>query len=142
MFNFTFSNLKGAKGDTGETGATGPQGPAGPQGETGATGAQGPKGDTGATGPQGPQGEQGNTGSSVDYPFELVNNLTTDDATKALSAAQGVVLGRKIDKLSERVGALTAAQCSEDGILFVDDNLNIGAKITTDGFFAINLINY
>jgi hypothetical protein len=100
------------------------------------------KGDTGATGPQGPQGPQGNTGSSVDYPFELANNLTTDDPRVALSAAQGVVLGQKIDKLSERVGALTAAQCSEDGILFVDDNLNIGAKITTDGFFAINLINY
>lgn len=43
-------------------------------------------------GAQGPQGTQGNTGSSVDYPFELVNNLTTDDATKALSAAQGKVL--------------------------------------------------
>lgn len=94
----SFHNLKGAQGPQGETGATGPQGPAGPQGETG---AQGPKGDTGATGPQGPQGpqgEQGNPGSSVDYPFELANNLTTDDPTKALSAAQGVVLEGEIDE--------------------------------------------
>lgn len=62
-------------------------------------GAQGPKGDTGATGPQGPQGpqgEQGNTGSSVDYPFELANNLTTDDPRMALSAAQGKVLNDKL----------------------------------------------
>jgi len=32
------------------------------------------------------KGEQGNTGSSVDYPFELVNNVTEGGADKALSA--------------------------------------------------------
>lgn len=100
----SFHNLKGAQGPQGETGPQGPQGPAGPQGATGATGAQGPKGDTGATGPQGPQGPQGNPGSSVDYPFELANNLTTDDPTKALSAAQGVVLEGEISQLSQEVG--------------------------------------
>ena len=57
------------------------------------------KGETGATGPQGERGLQGNTGSSVDYPYELVNNLTTDDATKGLSAAQGVVLDGKVSQL-------------------------------------------
>ena len=62
------------------------------------------KGETGATGPQGPQGVQGNTGSSVDYPYELVNNCTTNDATKGLSAAQGVVLDGKISQLSLKVG--------------------------------------
>jgi len=90
-------NLTIPKGDTG---ATGPQGPQGVQGETGATGA------TGATGPQGPQGlqgPQGNTGSSVDYPYELVNNLTTDDATKGLSAAQGVVLEGEISQLGQYI---------------------------------------
>jgi len=51
-----------------------------------------------------PQGAQGNTGSSVEYPFELVNNLTTDDATKALSAAQGVVLDGKVSQLEAEVG--------------------------------------
>lgn len=50
---------------------------------------------------KGEKGEQGNTGSSVDYPFELVNNLTTDDATKALSAAQGVVLDNKVSQLGQ-----------------------------------------
>lgn len=67
-------------------GPAGAQGAPGPQGPTGATGATGPQG------PAGPQGPQGNTGSSVAYPYELVNNLTTDDATKGLSAAMGVVL--------------------------------------------------
>ena len=64
---------------------------------------QGPKGDTGDTGPQGEKGEQGNTGSSVDYPYELVNNVTTDDATKGLSAAQGVVLDDKISQLGQEL---------------------------------------
>ncbi len=35
------------------------------------------------------KGLQGNTGSSVDYPFTLVNNLETGDATQALTAAMG-----------------------------------------------------
>lgn len=69
-------------------GETGPQGPAGPQG------------------PEGPQGLQGNTGSSVDYPYELVNNLTTNDATKGLSAAQGVVLDGKVSQLEAKVNNL------------------------------------
>lgn len=50
-----------------------------------------------------PQGMQGNTGSSVDYPYELVNNLTTNDATKGLSAAQGYVLDGKVSQLEHKV---------------------------------------
>lgn len=79
----------------------------------GADGAQGQKGDTGETGPQGPkgdqgeQGPQGNTGASVDYPYELVNNCTTDDATKGLSAAQGVVLKGEISQLSQEMNVYT-----------------------------------
>lgn len=49
------------------------------------------------------KGAQGNTGSSVDYPFTIVNNLTTDDATQALSAAQGVVLQGEITQLELKV---------------------------------------
>ena len=71
------------------------------KGETGATGATGA---TGVPGPQGPQGPQGNTGASVDYPYELVNNLTTNDATKGLSAAQGVKLNENIALDNEVAG--------------------------------------
>ena len=53
-----------------------------------------------------PQGMQGNTGSSVDYPYELVNNLTTNDATKGLSAAQGVVLDGKVSQLEAKIDGL------------------------------------
>ena len=53
-----------------------------------------------------PQGMQGNTGSSVDYPYELVNNLTTNDATKGLSAAQGYVLDGKVSQLEAEVHQL------------------------------------
>ena len=50
-----------------------------------------------------PQGLQGNTGSSVEYPYELVNNLTTNDATKGLSAAQGKVLKDELTQLEAKV---------------------------------------
>ena len=50
-----------------------------------------------------PQGMQGNTGSSVDYPYELVNNLTTNDATKGLTAAQGKVLKDELGQLEAEV---------------------------------------
>lgn len=71
------------------------------KGDKGDKGNKGDTGDTGAVGPQGPVGPQGNTGASVDYPFELVNNLTTDDATKGLSAAQGVVLKGEVSQLAQ-----------------------------------------
>ena len=52
------------------------------------------------------KGAQGDTGSSVDYPFTIVNNLTTNDATQALSAAQGVVLDGKVSQLEAEVDGL------------------------------------
>lgn len=55
-----------------------------------------------------PQGIQGNTGSSVDYPFELVNNETTDDATKAHSAAGAKRLKDEISQLEAEVDVLVA----------------------------------
>ena len=54
-----------------------------------------------------PQGMQGNTGSSVDYPYELVNNLTTNDATKGLSAQQGKVLKDELSQLEHEVNPLS-----------------------------------
>lgn len=60
----------------------------------------------GETGPQGPQGPQGNTGANVDYPYELVNNLETNDPTKGLSAAMGVQLEGEVSQLSQKVGQL------------------------------------
>lgn len=71
------------------------------KGDTGAQGSQGPQGETGPAGPQGPQG---NTGSSVAYPYELVNNCTTDDATKGLAASQGVVLKGEVSQLAQKMG--------------------------------------
>ena len=55
------------------------------------------------------KGAQGNTGSSVDYPFTIVNNLTTDDATQALSAAMGVQLESEVSQLEAKVGDLDEA---------------------------------
>lgn len=74
-----------------------------PKGEDGQDGAPGPAGPQGPEGPQGPQGIQGNTGSSVAYPFELVNNRTTNDPEKALSAAEGYRIGEDITQLEAKV---------------------------------------
>ena len=68
------------------------------------------------------KGEQGNTGSSVDYPFEIVNNLTTNDSTKALSAAQGVALKGEVDQLEAEVGDLFEDTTSDYAI--ADENGN------------------
>lgn len=78
----------------------------GPKGDRGDRGVQGEQGIQGPVGPAGEQGPQGNTGSSVDYPFELVNNLTTEDATKALSAGQGKALNDKVNSIREDLGDL------------------------------------
>ncbi|MBO7510966.1 MAG: hypothetical protein J6T35_07260, partial [Bacteroidales bacterium] len=127
---------QGIQGVQGPQGVQGETGPRGATGATGATGAQGPQGETGATpdfsigtvqtgaaGSQAaatitgtaaapvlnlviPKGDQGNTGSSVEYPYELVNNRTTDDATKGLSAAEGKRLGDDLTQLEEKLGEL------------------------------------
>ena len=68
----------------------------GPQGEKGETGPQGPQGEKGETGPQGPQGEKG---ESVD----IINDLTTGGADKALSADMGKMLGLSVEDLKERI---------------------------------------
>ena len=52
------------------------------------------------------KGAQGDTGSSVDYPFTIVNNLTTNDATQALSAAMGVQLESEVSQLEAKIDGL------------------------------------
>ena len=98
-FAFTFKNLKGDKGETGVTSvvATVDNTSGTPACTVSLVGQQLTLAFTGL------KGAQGDTGSSVDYPFTIVNNLTTDDATQALSAAQGVVLEGEITQLEAEV---------------------------------------
>ena len=49
------------------------------------------------------KGAQGNPGSSVDYPFTLVNNLTTNDPDQALTAAMGFQLESEITQLEQEI---------------------------------------
>lgn len=92
-------------------------------------GPQGPEGPQGPVGPQGPRGPQGNTGSSVDYPYELVNNLDTDDATKALSAAMGAYLKSMFAPFFEEGIADTDSVSSTTGYLAAT---TIGQKVTVN----------
>ena len=73
-----------------------------------------------------PQGLQGNTGSSVDYPYELVNNLITNDATKGLSAAQGKVLKDELTQLEADVNGYDVEALSPQ-------------SLTADKFFNTNV---
>ena len=76
-----------------------------------------------------PQGMQGNTGSSVDYPYELVNNLTTNDSTKGLSAAQGKVLKDELTQLEQEV----------DGIPGI--NFDVTQSITQGTAVSVNTVH-
>ncbi len=98
------------KGDTGDTGAT-PDFSIGTV-QTGAAGSSAAATITGTAAAPVlnlviPKGDQGNTGSSVEYPYELVNNRTTDDATKGLSAAEGKRLGDDLNQLEAEVHNLS-----------------------------------
>lgn len=77
-----------------------------------------------------PQGMQGNTGSSVDYPYELVNNLTTNDATKGLSAAQGVVLAGQVSQLDLKVDDISTGKYYG----YFSTSADLPDDATVDGF--------
>ena len=119
VFSFAFTNLKGDQGDQGIQGPEGPEGPTGPAGVTSVVATvDNTTGNPACTVSlnagvltlafTGLKGAQGDTGSSVAYPFTIVNNLTTDDATQALSAAMGVQLEGEITQLELKVDDLIA----------------------------------
>lgn len=124
-FAFSFHNLKGEQGVQGIQGIQGPQGVQGEQGIQGPVGVEScvvtvdntsgtPSCSVSLVGQvlhldfTGLKGLQGDTGSSVDYPFTIVNNLTTNDATQALSAAMGVQLESEVSQLEAKVDVLVA----------------------------------
>ena len=83
------------------------------------------------------KGAQGDTGSSVAYPFTIVNNLTTNDATQALSAAMGVQLESEVSQLEAKVTGLDTdvsktakAVRGVDDLSISDEVGNILAKLT------------
>ena len=154
VFSFAFTNLKGDQGDQGIQGPEGPEGPTGPAGVTSVVATV----DNTTGNPTctvslnagvltlaftGLKGAQGDTGSSVAYPFTIVNNLTTDDATQALSAAMGVQLEGeitqlelKMDKLAThhtetitKTGSLAVASGGQT-LYFYDLNFRPGRKYT------------
>lgn len=87
---------------------------------------------------KGAKGDQGNSGySGAAGELEVVNNLTDGGATAALSAEMGKYLKALIDEAKIPTEFATV---DEDGIFFVDNYLNIGAKIDNDGIAAFNLL--
>ena len=83
------------------------------------------------------KGAQGDTGSSVDYPFTIVNNLTTDDATQALSAAQGKVLDGKVTQLEAEVGILNDALDIDVETSRMTRQLVAGTDYTTQSGYVV-----
>ena len=96
-FTFAFRNLKGETGVTSVL-ATVDNTSGNPQCAVSLNGQQLVLNFTGL------KGAQGDTGSSVDYPFTIVNNLTTNDPAQALSAAMGVQLESEVSQLEAEVG--------------------------------------
>ena len=76
------------------------------------------------------KGAQGDTGSSVAYPFTIVNNLTTDDATQALSAAMGVQMEGEISQLELKVDDLSTGKYYG----YYADESDLPEDATVDGF--------
>ena len=126
-FAFSFHNLKGEQGVQGIQGIQGPQGVQGEQGIQGPVGVEScvvtvdnttgtPSCSVSLVGQvlhldfTGLKGAQGDTGSSVDYPFTIVNNLTTNDATQALSAAMGVQLESEVSQLEAKVDDISTGK--------------------------------
>lgn len=72
------------------------------------------------------------TGGQLPSSIGLVNDLTTGGVDKALTAEMGKYIG-------ERISYIEIASCQEDGLLLVDENLYIGAKIDGNGFQAANV---
>ena len=143
VFSFAFTNLKGDQGDQGIQGPEGPEGPTGPAGVTSVVATV----DNTTGNPSctvslnagvltlaftGLKGAQGDTGSSVAYPFTIVNNLTTDDATQALSAAMGVQLEGEINQLELEVDDLNQ-ELNGTSIPFVPQWQRTGYYISPTG---------
>lgn len=107
-FAFAFHNLKGETGVTSVV-ATVDNTSGNPQCSVSLQGGQLTLAFTGL------KGAQGNTGSSVDYPFTIVNNLTTDDPTQALSAAMGVELDGKVSQLEAELNGQDVVTYENEG---------------------------
>lgn len=68
-------------------------------------------------------------GSTAPLTPVIVDNLTTNDATKALSAKQGKVLKDELSQFEAKVDELLA-EVEEDGFFITDEGGNIAACIT------------
>lgn len=75
------------------------------------------------------------TGGQLPSGIAIADDLQTDRADVALSARQGKRLGELVKEFP-----LDFGEVAEDGIFFVDEALNIGARLNSDGFTAINSI--
>jgi len=82
------------------------------------------------------KGAQGDTGSSVDYPFTIVNNLTTNDATKALSAAMGVQLESEVSQLEAELNGWPLVEIDFSDYALVNGYLGNG-KFYTSGNYGL-----
>jgi len=122
-FYFDFHNLKGIQGDTGVTSVvvTVDNTSGNPQCTASLLDQQLTLAFTGL------KGAQGDTGVSADYPITIVNNLTTNDPTSALSAAQGVVLEGEISQLEADVADL------QDGETVLQQQIDAIQPIVIEG---------
>ena len=131
-FTFAFRNLKGETGVTSVL-ATVDNTSGNPQCAVSLNGQQLVLNFTGL------KGAQGDTGSSVDYPFTIVNNLTTNDPAQALSAAMGVQLESEVSQLEAEVDDIAEGRASIN--LFNKEDLVTGKSISLSAGTLSNRTN-
>lgn len=90
-------------------------------------------------------GNQGNSGIVVPdletFLAELVNNLTTDDGTKALSAAQGVVLNNKVNQLGRTMTSINPKDFVIGSIYEGSLDTSVLDTISTNSFYDVRGVN-
>lgn len=79
----------------------------------------------------------GQDGSFSREGFEIADNLTTNDATKALSAKQGKNLKDELNSISQKV-----IDVVEPGFYIVDNSFNVALSVTSDGVRGIGIVPY
>lgn len=138
------------KGDKGDPGPQGLRGEPGPRGADGAPGANGPQG------PQGPKGDSatinGKTGAITkediialgipgqDTVIEIVNDLTTGGANKALSAEQGKELKITIDSKPNQDTTYELATQNKNGLMSFEDKKKLDG-INENTLVTVNVDN-
>lgn len=103
---------------------------------------QGAQGIQGIQGPQGERGPQGNTGVQVDSVASIIHSIDSTTTYAADDVAGADAVQDVLAEVTELAGEVWMIETMEDGFYVVDEQLNIGFAVDSNGAHAINLMEY